>query len=123
MLVGCVGNIGYLLIWFCLVCNIGHIAGALSLSSLSSSRVFFDMDVQATREYLAWYVFIYWFGTSISIHQAFYFLKKFVSEHFLRFESNTEVSNKVNAEIVTKAEKATIGELLSYMKQEGAKVQ
>ena len=37
--------------------HIGHIAGALSLSSLSSSRVFFDMDVQATREYLAWYVF------------------------------------------------------------------
>ncbi|CAN6999209.1 unnamed protein product, partial [Brassica oleracea var. botrytis] len=74
--------------------NPKRFGGALSLSSLSSSRVFFDMDVQATREYLAWYV----------------------------FESNTEVSNKVNAEIVTKAEKATIGELLSYMKQEGAKV-
>ncbi|CAN6819380.1 unnamed protein product [Brassica oleracea] len=74
--------------------HIGHIAGALSLSSLSSSRVFFDMDVQATRECLAWYV----------------------------FESNTEVANRVNAEIVTKAETATIGELLSYMKQEGAKV-
>uniref|UniRef100_A0A0D3BLS2 Replication factor A C-terminal domain-containing protein n=1 Tax=Brassica oleracea var. oleracea TaxID=109376 RepID=A0A0D3BLS2_BRAOL len=72
--------------------HIGHIAGALSLSSLSSSRVFFDMDVQATRECLAW------------------------------FESNTEVANRVNAEIVTKAETATIGELLSYMKQEGAKV-
>ncbi|CAF1711711.1 unnamed protein product [Brassica napus] len=74
--------------------QIGHIAGALSLSSLSSSRVFFDMDVQATRECLAWYV----------------------------FESNTEVANRVNAEIVTKAETATIGELLSYMKQEGAKL-
>ncbi|CAN7085868.1 unnamed protein product [Brassica oleracea var. botrytis] len=67
---------------------------ALSMSSLSSSRVFFDMDVQATREYLAWYV----------------------------FESNTEVANRVNAEIVTKAEAATIGELLSYMRQEGEKV-
>ncbi|KAL0834805.1 hypothetical protein Bca101_086694 [Brassica carinata] len=32
------------------------------------------------------------------------------------------VANRVNAEIVTKAETATIGELLSYMKQEGAKV-
>ncbi|KAG2248781.1 hypothetical protein Bca4012_087900 [Brassica carinata] len=73
--------------------NPKRFGGALSLSSLSSSRVFFDMDVQATREYLAWYV----------------------------FESNTEVTNRVNAEIVTKAETATIGELLSYMKQEGAK--
>ncbi|KAF2585282.1 hypothetical protein F2Q70_00034983 [Brassica cretica] len=72
--------------------NPKRFGGALSLSSLSSSLVFFDMDVQATREYLAW------------------------------FESNTEVANRVNAEIITKAEKATIGELLSYMKQEGAKV-
>ncbi|CAN6990683.1 unnamed protein product [Brassica rapa subsp. trilocularis] len=74
--------------------NPKRFGGALTLSSLSSSRVFFDMDVQATREYLAWYV----------------------------FESNTEVANRVNAEIVTKAETATIGELLSYMKQEEAKV-
>ncbi|CAN7111767.1 unnamed protein product [Brassica rapa subsp. narinosa] len=74
--------------------NPKRFGGALTLSSLSSSRVFFDMDVQATREYLAWYV----------------------------FESNTEVTNRVNAEIVTKAETATIGELLSYMKQEEAKV-
>ncbi|KAF3510140.1 hypothetical protein F2Q69_00009704 [Brassica cretica] len=72
--------------------NPKRFGGALSLSSLSSSRVFFDTDVQATREYLAW------------------------------FESNTEVANRVNSEIVTKAETATIGELLSYMKQEGAKV-
>ncbi|KAF3495702.1 hypothetical protein DY000_02052971 [Brassica cretica] len=72
--------------------NPKHFGGALSMSSLSSSRVFFDMDVQATREYLAW------------------------------FESNTDVANRVNAEIVTKAETATIGELFSYMKQEGAKV-
>ncbi|CAG7881725.1 unnamed protein product [Brassica rapa] len=74
--------------------NPKRFGGALTLSSFSSSRVFFDMDVQATREYLAWYV----------------------------FESNTEVANRVNAEIVTKAETATIGELLSYMNQEGAKV-
>ncbi|KAF3556134.1 hypothetical protein F2Q69_00017132 [Brassica cretica] len=38
--------------------NPKRFGGALSLSSLSSSRVFFDMDFQATREYLAWYVFI-----------------------------------------------------------------
>ncbi|CAN7003876.1 unnamed protein product [Brassica oleracea var. botrytis] len=54
--------------------------------------VFFDMDVQATREYLTW------------------------------FELNSEAANRVNAEIVTKAETATIGDLLSYMKQEDAKV-
>ena len=51
------------------------------------------------------------------------FFFNFVSEHFLRFELNTDVANRVNAEIVTKAETATIGELISYMKQEGAKVQ
>ncbi|KAF3595501.1 hypothetical protein DY000_02024716 [Brassica cretica] len=62
--------------------NPKRFGGALTLSSFSSLRVFFDMDVQATREYLAW----------------------------------------VNAEIVTKAETATIGELLSYMKHEGEKV-
>uniref|UniRef100_A0A0D3DNQ1 Replication factor A C-terminal domain-containing protein n=1 Tax=Brassica oleracea var. oleracea TaxID=109376 RepID=A0A0D3DNQ1_BRAOL len=72
--------------------NPKRVGGALSLSSLSSSRVFFDMDVQATREYLAWY------------------------------ESNMDVANRVNAEIVTKTETATIGELLSYMKQKQAKV-
>ncbi|CAN6858873.1 unnamed protein product [Brassica oleracea] len=72
--------------------NPKRFGGALSLSSLSSSRVFFDMDVQPTREYLAW------------------------------LDSNSEVANRVNAEIVTKAETATIGELLSYMKQEEAKV-
>ncbi|CAF2152763.1 unnamed protein product [Brassica napus] len=82
--------------------NPKRFGGPLSLSSLSSSRVFFDMDVQATREYLAWY------------HLTFFRI-------FLRFESNTDVANRVNAEIVTKAEPATIGELLSYMKQEGAK--
>ncbi|CAN7090892.1 uncharacterized protein LOC108869284 isoform X2 [Brassica rapa] len=72
--------------------NPKRLGGALSLSSLSSSRVFFDTDVHQTREYLAW------------------------------LESNSEVANRVNAEIVTKAETATIGELLTYMKQEGAKV-
>nr|VDD21807.1 unnamed protein product [Brassica oleracea] len=72
--------------------NPKRFGGALSLSSLSSSRVFFDMDVQPTTEYLAW------------------------------LESNSEVANRVNVEIVTKAETATIGELFSYMKQEEAKV-
>uniref|UniRef100_A0A0D3BFL1 Replication factor A C-terminal domain-containing protein n=1 Tax=Brassica oleracea var. oleracea TaxID=109376 RepID=A0A0D3BFL1_BRAOL len=72
--------------------SLGKPPSALSLSSLSSSRVFFDMDVHPTREYLAW------------------------------LKSNSEVAYRVNAEIVTKAETATIGELLTYMKQEEAKV-
>ncbi|KAF3610892.1 hypothetical protein DY000_02047936 [Brassica cretica] len=65
---------------------------ALALSSLSSSRLFFDMDVQPTRDYLTW------------------------------LSSNSDVANRVSTEIVTKAETVTIGELFSYIKQEGAKV-
>uniref|UniRef100_A0A0D3B900 Replication factor A C-terminal domain-containing protein n=1 Tax=Brassica oleracea var. oleracea TaxID=109376 RepID=A0A0D3B900_BRAOL len=70
--------------------NPKRFGGALALPSLSSSRVFFDMDVQPTRDYLTY--------------------------------SNSDVANMVNAEIVTKAETVTIGELFSYIKQEGAKV-
>ncbi|XP_033134516.1 uncharacterized protein LOC108869632 isoform X2 [Brassica rapa] len=80
---------------------------------------FFDTDVHQTREYLAWYVFIFIFAPFTLIYRLcclFYFL------NISRLESNSEVANRVNAEIVTKAETATIGELLTYMKQEGAKV-
>ena len=42
--------------------------------------------------------------------------------NIFRLKSNSEVAYRVNAEIVTKAETATIGELLTYMKQEEAKV-
>ncbi|KAL0835765.1 hypothetical protein Bca101_087654 [Brassica carinata] len=59
-----------------------------ALSSLSSSRVFFDMD----------------------------------GNLYFRLSSNSDVANMVNAEIVTKAEIVTVGELFSYIKQEGAKV-
>ncbi|KAF3547478.1 hypothetical protein DY000_02003370 [Brassica cretica] len=72
--------------------NPKRFGGALALPSLSSSRVFFDMDVQPTRDYLTW------------------------------LSSNSDVANMVNAEIVTKAETVTIGELFSYIKQEGEKV-
>ena len=34
--------------------NIGSVIGALSLSSMTSSRVFLDSDVQATQDYLTW---------------------------------------------------------------------
>ncbi|CAF1708240.1 unnamed protein product [Brassica napus] len=72
--------------------NPKRFGGALSISSLSFSRVFFDLDVQPTRDYLTW------------------------------LGSNSDVANRVNADIVTKAETVTIGEIFSYIKQEGAKV-
>ena len=60
---------------FCLInllffgMKIGYGTGALSLSSLSSPGVFFDMDVQPTREYLAWYVLTCVFATSTLIYR------------------------------------------------------
>ncbi|CAN7135993.1 unnamed protein product [Brassica rapa subsp. narinosa] len=72
--------------------NPKRFGGALSLSSMASSRVFMDSDVQATRDYLAWLV------------------------------SNSDVANRVDADVVTKTETVTIGELFSYMKQVAAKV-
>ncbi|CAN6872301.1 unnamed protein product, partial [Brassica oleracea] len=72
--------------------NPKRFGGALTLSSLSSSRVFLDLDVQPTRDYLTW------------------------------LDSNTDVANRVNPDIVTKAETVTIGDLFSYIKLEGSKV-
>ncbi|CAN6901382.1 unnamed protein product [Brassica oleracea] len=72
--------------------NPKRFGGALTLSSLSSSRVFLDLDVQPTRDYLTW------------------------------LNSNTDVANRVNPDIVTKAETVTIGDLFSYIKHEGSKV-
>uniref|UniRef100_A0A0D3AW05 Replication factor A C-terminal domain-containing protein n=1 Tax=Brassica oleracea var. oleracea TaxID=109376 RepID=A0A0D3AW05_BRAOL len=66
--------------------------GALSLSSMAPSRVFMDSDVQATRDYFTWLV------------------------------SNSDVANRVDADVVTKTETVTICELFSYMKQAAAKV-
>ncbi|KAG2283575.1 hypothetical protein Bca52824_054795 [Brassica carinata] len=65
--------------------------GALSLSSMAPSRVFMDSDVQATRDYFTWLV------------------------------SNSDVANRVDADVVTKTETVTICELFSYMKQAAAK--
>ncbi|CAF1820160.1 unnamed protein product [Brassica napus] len=72
--------------------NPKRLGGALALSSMAPSRVFLDTDVQATRDYLNW------------------------------MNTNLDVANRVNADIVTKTETVTIGELFSYMKQEDAKV-
>ncbi|CAN7022322.1 unnamed protein product [Brassica rapa subsp. trilocularis] len=72
--------------------NPKRFGGTLTLSSLSSSRVFLDLDVQPTRDYLTW------------------------------LGSDSDVANRVNPDIVTKAETVTIGELFSYIKHEGSKV-
>ncbi|KAL0730785.1 hypothetical protein Bca4012_026879 [Brassica carinata] len=71
--------------------NTKTIGGTLGLTSMSSSRVFMEGDVQPTIEYLGW------------------------------LRSNPGVAEQVNAEVVTKREPLTIGELFSYMKQESAK--
>ncbi|KAL0834185.1 hypothetical protein Bca101_086074 [Brassica carinata] len=72
--------------------NPKHLGGTLALTSMSSSRVFMDADVQPSRDYLGW------------------------------LSSNSDIANKINAEIVTKPEIATLAELFSYIKLETAKV-
>ncbi|KAF3585413.1 hypothetical protein F2Q69_00031329 [Brassica cretica] len=62
--------------------NPKRFGGVLSLSSMASSRVFLDSDVQETRFYLSW----------------------------------------VNADVVTKPETTTLGDLFSYMNQASSKV-
>ena len=42
---------------------------------------------------------------------------------YFRLSSNPDFANRVNAEIATKSETVTIGELFSYIKQEETKVQ
>ncbi|KAG2264295.1 hypothetical protein Bca52824_071374 [Brassica carinata] len=59
-------------------------------TTMSSSRVFMDTDVQPTRDYLSW------------------------------LGSNSDIAWKINAEIVTKPVAVTIAELFSYIKHENA---
>ncbi|KAF2564601.1 hypothetical protein F2Q70_00017712 [Brassica cretica] len=72
--------------------NPKHLGGTLALTSMSSSRVFMDADVQPSKDYLEWLV------------------------------SNSEIANRVAAEVVTKPEAVTLEELFSYIKQETSKV-
>ncbi|WZY75377.1 hypothetical protein YC2023_088987 [Brassica napus] len=72
--------------------NPKHLGGTLALTSMASSRVFMDTDVQPSRDYLGW------------------------------LGSNSEIANKINAEVVTKPETATLEELFSYIKLPTAKV-
>ncbi|KAG2264380.1 hypothetical protein Bca52824_071459 [Brassica carinata] len=70
--------------------NAKSIGGTFALTSMSSTRVFMDYDVQPTRDYLGW------------------------------LGSNPEIAEQLDAEVVTKREPMTIKELFSYIKQESA---
>ncbi|CAN6833909.1 unnamed protein product [Brassica oleracea] len=78
--------------------NPKHLGGTLDLTSMSSSRVFMDADVLPTRDYLE------------------------CSNLFLRLNSNSDIANRIAAEVVTKPESVTLEELLSYIKQDSSKV-
>ncbi|CAN7019172.1 unnamed protein product [Brassica oleracea var. botrytis] len=71
--------------------NPKHLGGTLALTSMASSCVFMDTDVQPSKDYLGW------------------------------LRSNSDIANKINAEVVTKPETATLEELFSYIKQSTAK--
>ncbi|XP_048620284.1 uncharacterized protein LOC106420882 [Brassica napus] len=72
--------------------NPKHLGGTLALSTMSSSRVFMDADVQPSKEYLEW------------------------------LSSNSEIANRIAADVVTKPEPVTLEELFSYIRQEASKV-
>ncbi|KAF3552854.1 hypothetical protein F2Q69_00013673 [Brassica cretica] len=71
--------------------NTKTLGGTLALTSMSSSRVFMDYDVQPTIDYFRW------------------------------LGSNPDIAEQVNAEVVTKRETMTIGEIFAYINQESTK--
>ncbi|CAG7887985.1 unnamed protein product [Brassica rapa] len=71
--------------------NTKSLGGALALTSMSSSHVFMDYDVQPTIDYFGW------------------------------LGSNPQSAEEVNAEVITKQETLTIGEIFSYIKQGSTK--
>ncbi|XP_009140849.2 uncharacterized protein LOC103864829 [Brassica rapa] len=72
--------------------NPKHLGGTLAITSMPSSRVFMDSDVQPTKDYLEW------------------------------LSSNFDIANRISAEVVTKPETVTLDELFTYIKQEASKV-
>ncbi|KAH0883249.1 hypothetical protein HID58_059345 [Brassica napus] len=78
------------------IVNPKHLGGTLDLTSLSSSRVFMDADVQPTRDYLEWQTDM--------------------------LNSNSDIANRIADEVVTKPELVTLEELFSYIKQDSSKV-
>ncbi|KAF3493560.1 hypothetical protein DY000_02058108 [Brassica cretica] len=83
--------------------NTKRLRGTLALTSMSSTRLFMDYDVQPTKDYFTWYV------------------SKSSTSTFHKLASNPEIANQVSAEVVTKHEALTIAEIFSYMTQESAK--
>ncbi|KAH0905671.1 hypothetical protein HID58_037498 [Brassica napus] len=73
------------------IVNTKRLGGTLALSSMSSTRVFMDYDVQQTRDYFTW------------------------------LGSNPKIANQVSADVITKRETLTIADIFSYMTQESAK--
>ncbi|KAL0804792.1 hypothetical protein Bca101_097282 [Brassica carinata] len=71
--------------------NTKSLGGTLALTSMSSSHVFMDYDVQPTINYFDW------------------------------LSSNPQSAERVDAEVVTKRETLTIGEIFSYIKQGASK--
>nr|VDD08271.1 unnamed protein product [Brassica oleracea] len=71
--------------------NTKRLGGTIALTSMSSTRVFMDYDVQPTRDYFTW------------------------------LGSNPEIANQVSADVITKRETLTIADIFSYMSQESAK--
>ncbi|KAG2289177.1 hypothetical protein Bca52824_048781 [Brassica carinata] len=71
--------------------NTKRLGGTLALTSMSSTRVFMDYDVQPTRDYFTW------------------------------LSSNPKIANQVSADVITKRETLTIADIFSYMAQESAK--
>ncbi|KAF2571942.1 hypothetical protein F2Q70_00002104 [Brassica cretica] len=71
--------------------NTKTLGGTLALTSMSSSRVFMDYDVQPTIDYFSW------------------------------LGSNPDIADQFHVEVVTKRETMTIGEIFSYIGQESAK--
>ncbi|CAF1708020.1 hypothetical protein HID58_055312 [Brassica napus] len=71
--------------------NTKTLGGTLAFTSMSSSRVFMDYDVQPTIDY------------------------------FSLLASNPGIAEQVNAEVVPKRETMTIGKIFSYIEQESAK--
>ncbi|CAN7012135.1 unnamed protein product [Brassica oleracea var. botrytis] len=71
--------------------NTKTLGGTLALTSMSSSRVFMDYDVQPTIDYFRW------------------------------LGSNPDIAEQVNAEVVTKRETMTIGEIFAYINQGSTK--
>ena len=99
--------------------------GNLALSTMSSSRVFIDKDIQPTIDYFSWLVIL---DTACQFQVVFclvffeWALLNLCFVYCLRLSSNPQIGKQVNADEVTRVETMTIGQIFAYIKQEYAKV-